>query len=69
MAKLQQIELINCDCLFKTQEKIQMYLKPEILKLMIYVKYLIVLSIVNFANRNGLGNKNENYSMVYYSFI
>ena len=21
MAKLQQIELINCDCLFKTQEK------------------------------------------------
>ena len=32
-----------------------MHLKPEILKLMIYIKYLIVLSIVNFANRNDIG--------------
>ena len=49
MAKLEQIELINCDCLFKTQKN-QMHLKPEILKLMIYVKYSIVLSIVNLSS-------------------
>ena len=65
MAKLQQIELINCDCRFKTQEKIQMHLKQEILKLMIYIKYLIVLRTVNFAHRNDLGNNMKIIVFIY----
>ena len=49
----------------KHKKKILMHLKPEILKSMIYVKYLMVLSIVNFANRNGLGNNMKIIVFIY----